>query len=98
MSCSKSQKEDAGPTPPPPFLNTRTALKLGTWNVRTMFDTGRTVQVARERGLGMGQMKLATGKQLIYSGHTDSTDIDTHWKHSKELWIGTCEEVLGERE
>ena len=27
----------------------------------------------------------------------DSTDIETHWKHSKELWIGTCEEVLGKK-
>ena len=81
-SCSESRKEAAGPTP---LLNTRTALKIGTWNVRTMFDTGRTVQVARERKmyglqvlglsetrwLGMGQMKLATGEQLIYSGHTE---------------------------
>ena len=79
-SCSESRREAAGPTP---LLNTRTALKIGTWNVRTMFDTGRTVQVARERKvyglqvlglsetrwLGMGQMKLATGEQLIYSGH-----------------------------
>ena len=82
MSCSKSQKEAAGLTP---LLNTRTALKLGTWNIRTMFDTGRMVQVAQERKmyglqvlglsetrwLGMGQMKLATGEQLIYSGHTE---------------------------
>ena len=72
MSCSESQYEAAGPTP---LLNIRTVLKLGTWNVRTMFDTGRTVQVAREikmyglqvlgpsetRWLGMGQIKLATG-------------------------------------
>ena len=79
---SESQKEAARPTP---LLNTRTALKLGTWNVRTMFDTGRTVQVARERKmfglqelglsetrwLGMGQMKLATGEQLIYSGQIE---------------------------
>ena len=50
-----------------------------------MFDTGRTVQVARERKmyglqllgfsetrwLGMGQMNLAAGEQLIYSGHTE---------------------------
>ena len=27
----------------------------------------------------------------------DSIDIETHWKHSKELWIGTCEEVLGKK-
>ena len=27
----------------------------------------------------------------------NSTDIETRWKHSKELWIGTCEEVLGEK-
>ena len=44
--CSESRKEAAGPTP---LLNTRTALKIGTWNVRTMFDTRRTVNVARER-------------------------------------------------
>ena len=77
-SCGESRKEAAGPIP---LLNTRT----GTWNVRTMFDTRRTVQGARERKmyglqglglsetrwLGMGQMKLATGEQLIYSGHTE---------------------------
>ena len=25
------------------------------------------------------------------------TDIETHWKHSKELWIRTCKEVLGKK-
>ena len=27
----------------------------------------------------------------------DLTDIETHWKHSKELWIRTCKEVLGKK-
>ena len=59
--------------------------KLGTWNVRTMFETGKVFQVARERQaynidiLGLaetrwnqeGQKRLSTGELLLYSGHPD---------------------------
>merc|ERR1712237_299308 len=59
--------------------------KIGTWNVRTMFETGKVFQVARERQaynidiLGLaetrwnqtGKKRLSTGELLVYSGHPD---------------------------
>ena len=59
--------------------------KLGTWNVRTMFEAGKVFQVARERQaynidiLGLAetrwiqeeQKRLSTGELLLYSGHPD---------------------------
>ena len=67
------------------ILSTRTTTKLGTWNVRTMFETGKTAQVAAEmqkyklailgisesRWTGSGQIRLSTGELLLYSGHED---------------------------
>ena len=102
-SCSESRKEAAGPTP---LLNTRTALKIGTWKVRTMFDTERTVEVTRERKmyglqvlglsetrcLRMGQMKLATGEQLVYSGHTE--DGATHTEGVAFMLSSLAQEAL----
>jgi len=66
------------------LLSNRIA-RIGTWNVRTMFETGKVFQVARERQaynidiLGLaetrwnekGQKRLSTGELLLYSGHPD---------------------------
>jgi len=79
--CSESRKEAAGPTP---LLTSRKTTKVATWNIRTMFQAGRTHQVAREmrnynikvlglsetRWLQAGQLRLSSGEQLLYSGHT----------------------------
>jgi hypothetical protein len=31
------------------------------------------------------------------SHYNTETDIETHWEHIMELWLDTCEEVLGKR-
>ena len=80
--CSESRKEAARPMP---LLTPRTTTRVATWNVRTMYATGRTFEVAREmknynirvlglsetRWLHTGQVKLSTGELLLYSGHTE---------------------------
>ena len=43
--CSESRKEAARLNP---LLTPRTLTRLATWNIRTMYETGKTVQVARE--------------------------------------------------
>ena len=61
----------------------RTTTTSGTWNVRTIYDTGKTAQVAAEmrnyrlsilgisesRWNGSGQRRLITGELLLFSGH-----------------------------
>ena len=83
---SESRKEAVWPTP---LLNSRKPIRLATWNIRTMFETGRTTQVAREmkrynicllglsetRWLQAGQQKLASGETLLYSGHSEEGAI-----------------------
>ena len=78
--CSESRKEAAWLTP---LLTPRTLARLATRNIRTMYKTGKTVQVAREmkrykigvlglseaRWLQSGQLRLSSGEQLLYSGH-----------------------------
>ena len=80
--CSESRKEAARPTP---LLAPRKTRRIATWNVRTMFETGKTFQVAREmrnykigvlglsetRWTQSGQMRLGTGEMLLYSGHME---------------------------
>ena len=65
-------------------LLTRTT-KIGAWNVRTMYETGRVFQVAAQQErynidiLGIsetrwnlaGQHRLSTGQLLLYSGNKD---------------------------
>ncbi|XP_073668552.1 uncharacterized protein [Paramisgurnus dabryanus] len=67
------------------ILSSRTTTNIGTWNVRTMFQTGKTSEVAAEmqkyqldilgisesRWTGSGQIKLNTGELLLYSGHEE---------------------------
>ena len=80
--CSESRKEAAWLTP---LLTPRTLARLATWNIRTMYETGKTVQVARQmkrykigvlglsetRWLQSGQLRLSSREQLLYSGHIE---------------------------
>ena len=64
-------------------------MKIGTWNVRTMYRIGKTVVVAREmrkydidvlrisecRWAGFGRMRTQTSETLLYSGRDDDAHI-----------------------
>ncbi|VDP41651.1 unnamed protein product [Schistosoma margrebowiei] len=68
-----------------PLLTTRATIYLGTWNVRTMWETERAIQNAAEMTrynleiLGIsethwtqvGQQRLTSGELLLYSGHEE---------------------------
>ena len=71
---------------PKTILSIRAITTFGTWNVRTMYEAGKTAQVAAEmrkhnlailgineaRWTGTGQRRLTTGELLLYSGHAGS--------------------------
>ena len=79
--CSESRMEAA----PQNLLSLRTVTQVVTWNVRTMYETGKSAQIAAEmwrykravfglcvtRWTRSGQIRLATGETLIYSGHEE---------------------------
>ena len=79
---SERRQEAARPTP---LLTPRTTTRVATWNIRTMYESGRTFQVAREmknykigvlglsgtRWIHTGQLRISSGEQLLYSGHTE---------------------------
>ena len=74
------------------ILGTKTTTKIATWNVRTLFQAGKTNIVANEMSkynidiLGLtevrwdnqGELKLQGGQQLLYSGHVTQQPIHTH--------------------
>ncbi|KAK7113089.1 hypothetical protein V1264_012440 [Littorina saxatilis] len=80
--CGESREEATKPTT---LLSTRKTT-IGTWNVRTMYETGKTAQVAAEmrrnnltllgisetRWTDAGQRRLMTGELLLYSGHEEN--------------------------
>ncbi len=80
--CGESRKEATKPTT---LLSFR-RINIGTWNVRTMYESRKTAQVAAEMRnniltlLGIsearwnqaGQRRLMTGELLLYSGHEES--------------------------
>ncbi|XP_061166428.1 craniofacial development protein 2-like [Saccostrea echinata] len=65
---------------------TKTKLRLGHWNVRTMYEIGKLSQVTSEmrqfnlhvlgvsesRWTGSGKMKTTTGQTVLYSGRDDN--------------------------
>ena len=68
---------------PIPLLTMKATTRIGTWNVCTMYETSKAAQLVNEmrrydiavlgicesRWNGAGRITLATGKQLVYSGH-----------------------------
>lgn len=77
---------------PKTIISTRTTTTIATWNVRTMYETGKTAQVAAEmkkfnltilgiseaRWNGFGQKRLTSGELLLYSGHEQEEAAHTH--------------------
>ncbi len=65
-----------------PLLDTKHFLRIGQWNVRTMFQLTKTEQICKEmekyktnilgvsecRWTGQGKVKLDTGETVLYSG------------------------------
>ena len=68
------------------FANPKKMLRIGNWNVRTMYSVGKTAQVVREmqrynldilgisecRWSGSGRLKTQTGETILYSGRDDN--------------------------
>ena len=68
------------------FANPKKMLRIGNWNVRTMYSVGKTAQVVKEmqrysldilgisecRWSGSGRLKTQTGEIILYSGREDN--------------------------
>ncbi len=67
------------------LLTSRRSTNIPTWNVQTMYAGGRTAVIAKEmrryrisllcetRWLQSGQVKLASGETILYSGHPEDS-------------------------
>ena len=78
----ESRKES---TPQIIFLSPRKSSRIGTWNVRSMYEMGKTAQVVNEmkfhgigilglcetRWNGAGKQRLNTGETMLFSGHME---------------------------
>ena len=83
MTLGGESRKEA--TKPNILLATR-KIRIGTWNVRTMYESGKTMQVASEmrknrlvvlgisetRWTQAGQFRMSTGELLLYSGHEEN--------------------------
>ena len=86
----------------PKLLTPKTITKIGTWNVRSMYEAGKAAIIAKEMGsyglqvLGLcetrwiqaGQSKLSTGELILYSGHAE---INAH--HTEGIGIMLSKEA-----
>ncbi|XP_059147249.1 craniofacial development protein 2-like [Physella acuta] len=67
------------------LLTPKNKTRLGTWDIRTLYESSRSAQVAKEmrryklkvlglsetRWNGSGQTRLVSGETVVYSGHED---------------------------
>ena len=84
----ESRKEATGSTTE--ILNAKTQTRLGFWNVRTMFETGKLAQVTSEmnrynphvlgvsesRWTGAGRQGTGTGETVLYSDRDDNMHFE----------------------
>ena len=82
-SIDESRKEVSTPTQS--LVTPKNITRIGAWNVRTMYETGKTAQVVKEMSryrisiLGISEMRwtdsglttLGSGETVIYSGRSD---------------------------
>ena len=68
------------------LANPKKTLRIGNWNVRTLYSVGKTAQVVKEmqrynldvlgisecRWSGSGRLKTQTGETILYSGRDDN--------------------------
>ena len=68
------------------MLGPKQKIRVGAWNVRTMYETGKSAQVIREmqrynldilgvsecRWTGNGRQVARDGTVILYSGHKDN--------------------------
>ena len=80
MNSGGESRQEASRTTP--VLSTRTTTRIATWNVQTMFETGKLFAVEQEmeryglsilgvseaRWNGTGKRRLGKGKLMLYSG------------------------------
>ena len=85
MNAGGQSREDATSRMRENLNTTKTKIRLGHWNVRTMYETGKLSQVTSEmrrfslhvlgvsesRWTGSGRMKTTTGETVLYSGRDD---------------------------
>ena len=78
----ESPREASRPTN---LLTMKAIAKVATWNVRTMYETGKSAQIAKEmrryniqllgicesRWNGSGEPTLSTGEKVLFSGHEE---------------------------
>ena len=83
MTCTGESPREAGV--PTTLLTTKTKTRIGTWNIRTLYETGKSAQVCQEmhrynlkllvlcetRWTGTGRTRLASGDTIIYSGQEE---------------------------
>ena len=84
MTTRDQSREDVS-GPASSLATPKHTLRVGAWNVRTMYETGKTAQVFKEmerymldilglgeiRWTGSGKITLGTGAMLCYSGRLD---------------------------
>lgn len=97
MTTAGQSLRDAS-TPMRFLVHPKTKVRIGCWNVRTMYQIGKTAQVCREmenykldlvgisesRWTGMGKLQTQTGQVIIYSGKEDRHEYGVALVMSKE--------------
>ena len=82
MRAGESLREASAQTT---LLTAKIKTRIGTWNIRTLYEAGKSAQVSREmhrynlkmlglcetRWNGTGRMLLTSGDTIIYSGHEE---------------------------
>lgn len=93
------------------LLTPKMNIEVGSWNVRTLHQTGRLAQVVQEmhtyglsilgiseaRRTGNGRSNLTTGDTILWSGRNDHNKELSSSKRSTKKWKPIKEQLLDTR-
>ena len=96
-SIDESRKEVSTPTQS--LVTPKNITRIGAWNVRTMYETGKTAQVVKEMSryrisiLGISEMRwtdsglttLGSRETVIYSGRSDGQQGRSWYYHGQRI-------------
>ena len=92
MTSGNESQVHLGTARPTTIISSRTTTTIGTWNVRTMYETGKKAQVATEmRNYRLSMLGIAMDwLRLAAADHREATAAFREMLSTPRVWLRCC--------